>query len=240
MPGCTSLIPLEYRGQHPELFTVAIHSLLGVRGYHSHFDASIKIVEEDKYGRTLFFYDEFNATPPYYLLIAQKTDATYAYYYPNFHFISRDLDTSFAEQVIQELKDKNDWNKPLNKNELIFQRIVRKKTGYRLNEKDRENIFRKAIGYNGDTRISRSDIHLTTDKYGKRLFYSQGVTPDHNSGRIYLAIIINADDSYDLETCFMKITDRFNNYQHDLKAFKELNNWSEPWAIPRQVLAKEQ
>jgi len=46
-----------YNGEYPELYTVAIHSLLGSTGYiqsERRFPAVIRIVEEDTYGRKLF------------------------------------------------------------------------------------------------------------------------------------------------------------------------------------------
>ncbi|MDR2580941.1 MAG: hypothetical protein LBC85_08120 [Fibromonadaceae bacterium] len=213
------LIPLEYRGKHPELFTEAIHSLAGIRGYHSHGDAYVRIVEEDEYGRILFYYgeDEYDS----YRLIAQKSDGAYVYYYPDFNFISRSIGTSFSEQDIPELKDKNDWNKPLDESKFIKQKIVRIKAGHGLSKKNKEEIFRETTGGN----VKRSfDSYLTSDKYGKKLF---GLW----SGELRLFVIINADDSCDLATCFIKFTD--HNYQQELKEFKELNNWNEPWATPK-------
>ena len=224
-------IPTEYRKGHPELFTVAIHSLLGVYGYHSHGDAIIKITEKDKYGRTLFYYRENERSE--HLLIAQKSDDVYIYYYPDFNFISTEYTSYFSEQTILEFKNKNDWNKPLDNSKFIKQKIVRIKTRYNLDKNDREKIFRKATNYNGDENISRLDIYSTSDEHGKKLFFCAGRNLIQNVGyEIDIVAIIDAYGSCDFATCFMKLTDRYN-YQHDLKAFKELNNWSEPWEIPR-------
>jgi hypothetical protein len=223
--GCVMLIPIEYRKEHPELFTEAIHSLLGVKGYHSHGDAIIKIMEKDEYDRVLFYYREDEMSE--HLLIAQKSDGVYVYYYPDFNFISHSYSLpDFSEQAILELKDKNDWNKPLDESKSIKQNITRIKPEYSLDKDLIEEIFEKAIDYSGKETISRGyNMYLTSDENGKKLFLCLGVIPYGNRDWIYLAIIINADGSCDLATCFMKLTDLYN-YQHDLKAFKELNNWT--------------
>lgn len=41
----------------------------------------------------------------------------------------------------------------------------------------------------------------------------------------YVVMFFQPDGSYDEKNGFMELTD-LNNYQDDLKAFKELNNWN--------------
>jgi hypothetical protein len=225
LQGCFPffLIKPSYPGKHPELFTVAIHSLIVARGFSvSGPPAGIRILEEDDYGRILFYHSEgvYNN----HRLIAQKSDNTYVYYYPDFNFISTDF-----RQKTMELKEKNDWNRPLDKSKLIKQRIVKKKARYRLSRNNGEKIYREATGYNGNTRIFRESRYITSDKYGKKMLFTCGRIP--GSEWICLLVIINADGSCDLATCFTRLTESFH-YQHELKAFKELNGWSEPWAYP--------
>jgi hypothetical protein len=231
--GCSSWVPLRYRSNHPELFTEAIHSLLKIRGFHQYTDAGIEIIEKDRYGRILFSYSEDSQAR--YLLIAQKADSTYVYYYPDFNFISIEYyrNTFFSEQDILKLKDRNDWNKPLDENKFIKQKIARIKASYdgkaranyKLNENYAEKILRNATGYNGSETIYGYSEYLTSDEYSRKLFYCLGWIPNGGGfDKVHLAIIINADGSYDLATCFMVLKD-FYNYQHELKEFKELHNW---------------
>jgi len=74
------------------LFTVAIYSLLGARGYtpeyHGYVPTDIKVLEEDDYGRVLFAYCEDQNGTVTTLLIIQKSDEKYSYYYPDYNFIS--------------------------------------------------------------------------------------------------------------------------------------------------------
>jgi len=222
----------KYTGDHSELFTVAIHSLINVRGYVINAPpVSIRIIEKDEYGRVLFYYVEGLSRD--YRLIAQKSDSTYVYYYPNFNFISGSYKTPISEQAILEFKEKNDWNKPLDESKFIKQRIVRKKAKYRFNKDTGEKIFREAIGYNGSATIFQSSRYITSDKYGKKMFRCLGEVPkdsNYNNKWTGLLVIIDIDGSCDLATCFTRLTVPYH-HQHELKAFKELNNWSEPWVV---------
>ena len=66
--SCTST---EYKGEFPELYSVAINSVLGNIGYEAHTDSIIAIIEEDGFGRILFSYTEERMT--YSILIIQKS-----------------------------------------------------------------------------------------------------------------------------------------------------------------------
>ena len=89
--------PAEYIGEYPELFTVAINSLLGVRGYSlsGGHQPTITILEEDDYGRVLFEYREGGFSYPS-RLIMQKAENGYAYFYPYYNFILRYLTSAFS------------------------------------------------------------------------------------------------------------------------------------------------
>jgi len=50
-----------YTGEHPELFSVAINSILGNRGFildHIIMSSDVRVVEHDDFGRTLFLFSE--------------------------------------------------------------------------------------------------------------------------------------------------------------------------------------
>ena len=54
--GCTQR-PYEYQGEYPELYSIAINSLLGAKGYYQAGEQGIQdpeiiFIEEDEYGRT--------------------------------------------------------------------------------------------------------------------------------------------------------------------------------------------
>ena len=125
LTDCWSSHDGTYHGEYPELFSVAINSILGTAGYGSDgelvFDSAIGLVEEDSYGRILFIYYECNEISQYSLVICQKSDDNYAYFYPDYNFISISIEEylydyevleavdSFPVDEIEELKTKNDW-----------------------------------------------------------------------------------------------------------------------------------
>src|SRR5690554_6153268 len=84
--SCTST---EYKGEFPQLYSVATHSILGNLGYADHTDSIITIIEEDGFGRILFSYTEETTT--YSILILQKSDEVYSYYYEDYNFISKEF-----------------------------------------------------------------------------------------------------------------------------------------------------
>lgn len=78
-----------YEGHDYDLFSVAVNSLLGVNGYGGKGSGpKIQVIEEDNYGRKLFSYLGDGLGNSYSLLICQKSDDKYAYYYPDFNIIS--------------------------------------------------------------------------------------------------------------------------------------------------------
>ena len=164
-----------YYGAHPELYTVAINSLLGQRGFSLEkngtltSDSWVRIVEEDDFGRVLFTYTEHDSPTgrTFNLLISQQSDENYVYFLPHYNFLSyrhedRLLNTSWtrvdgqsvhthevvdaaAESIIEELKILNHWNQPLDLEQAVRVPIVRRKDGLICYDV-LEATYRAAIG----------------------------------------------------------------------------------------------
>ncbi len=94
--------------------------------YHSDLkgmEASYEILEEDDYGRVLFFYtapDFISKQQGEYIVICQKITDKYVYFYEDicFEILYDDEDAD-----IQELKKKNDWNSPLDESKMAFREM---------------------------------------------------------------------------------------------------------------------
>jgi len=227
-----------YKGDFPDLYSEAIHSLLGVSGYHSHGDALIEIIEEDSFGRKLFSYSDGTGFNSYNLLVCQKSDETYVFFYPNYNFISMKWEGisigAFSNEEIEALKNKNDWNKNLDQSKCIKIEIVRNKVQpeLKIGKSVFEIFFNKVAeskGYNGCEWTYTSTIYFTSDSDGRMMYsaYGEGRGSTSTNFDVYLALIFNTDGTYNEETCIMELTDLYN-YQDELKAFKELNNWNQP------------
>ena len=238
LAGC---IFTGYKGKYPALYTEAVNSILAIKGYHSHGSPLIELVEEDSFGRLLFSYYEdshYGKGWPnaFSYLICQKIDETYVYYYPDYNFIIKEwnhVDVPFSDKEIEDLKNKNDWGKEISEKELIKYEITRKKKEpeVKIERKDYNVLFQKIAkehGRVGDgTMVQPYVLYLTSDSYGRTLYYASGVHTDvsKEGKKLNLVIIFNPDGSYDEKICVMELID-FYTYQDTLKEFKELNGWN--------------
>lgn len=236
-----------YEGENKDLYSVAVDSLLGSRGYNmingeAFIDPIITILEEDEYGRILFYYFEDSQISTHSLLICQSSDDEYAYYYPDQNYISAPTE-EFSNDDIADLKEKNDWNKEINKAKCVKVKLMQKKIQPRIS-KDMKKKFdilcQKVATENGckgeEPTVFRYADYCTSDNYGRKLYYvwgvhrdvkGEGISPNSQTMYFDLVMVFNPDDTYDETICVMKLEDKYN-YQEDLKAFKDLNNWNKP------------
>lgn len=155
-----------YDGEYPELEVVAINSVPGV--WRSDMSDQVLVLEKDSYGRTLFVckltrvFTYINSTQNGVLaiIISQKTDLETVCYYTEINYdlafledyetLATDelISSHFSEQDIETLKEKNDWNKPLEPDNSRYTKILNvldKKTY--MNKKE-EKTVEKNIGSN--------------------------------------------------------------------------------------------
>ncbi|AUD63295.1 hypothetical protein BK010_06715 [Tenericutes bacterium MO-XQ] len=241
-----------YEKEYKDLYTEAIYSLLGNRGYFLEGeildDPEIIVIEEDNYGRILYAYYESNHVSSYSYLIAQKSDDIYVYFYPNYNFISAAYDydkattqTIFTTDEINQLKTQNDWNLPLDDSKMIHFEItsLKEKPKSKIS-KDTFEILLKSLAqksnYLGDDDLYRYSEYFLTDDYGRTMYYvygigrdmlGEGVSPDSLIQYFHAVIIFQSDGSYNLYHSIMELTD-LQVYQSELQAFKILNNWNLP------------
>ncbi len=245
--GCEKGVP--YSGEDYDLFSVALNSLLGVSGYSGKgATPKIIIIEEDSYGRKLFSYQSDGFVAAYSVLICQKSDDNYAYYYPDYNFISAEyksnvnVESLFTTEEINELKQLNDWNKEIDEEKCVKVKIIKEKKNTKIT-KETEKKFRYLMreiatdtGYKGDDTLFRNAILCTTDDYGRKLYYvngvgydayGEGVSPNSVSRDFHLVVIFNPDGTFDEIKCVIELTDYYK-YQTQVKNFKGLNNWNHP------------
>ena len=69
LSACVRFPDDHYSGDYPELFTVAVNSLLGAKGYsvtEIFHEIILLVIDEDSYGRVMFLYVEPRATSTFY------------------------------------------------------------------------------------------------------------------------------------------------------------------------------
>jgi len=234
----------DYAGEHPELFTIAMNSILGANGW-VYVSPTIKqplleVMEEDSYGRKMFVYCE---TPcpednglgeSYYLFISQFSDENYAYFYTDYNFIRANgsgyphskekwyvLEPMglFSDDGVKSLKNKNDWNKEINYDQCMKAEIIYKKDE-NIDRSNKKTIMKLYHSQVGNRHAFKSASYLTSDNYGRMIYTASGA-----SGKF--VFIFNPDWSYNEDTYAMK---RINfDCQDELKEHKELNNWNQPF-----------
>ena len=242
--GCGSRY---YRGDYPELFTVALNSLLGVVGVAPNLidDPRIVVLEEDNHGRILFMYEEGRGLG-ISILISQKSDGKNVYFYPHYNFIifktfeemtfrvTRDglqMNHLYPEIIAQidGLKKRNDWNQELN-----LEKSIRK-------EIDVYNNFNRKGPVKDSTLLELYDLALgddawenplkfyvnllTTDVYGRSVYLGTGGEWDNQR---HVMMFFQPDGSFDEVKGVMEWVDT-HTYQTALREFKELNGWNQPF-----------
>ncbi|MCH5163316.1 MAG: hypothetical protein J1G38_07535 [Clostridiales bacterium] len=139
-----------YTGKHADLYSIAVDSISGSRGYimsERRHQPAVILIEEDEYGRKMFCYSEsYEQEGQIYLIIGQQSDGGYAYYYPSENYIaSRFSDCynrmgiygskrpasiknpllDFTDEQIEKLKEDNDWGQELNYDKCTKVKIIR-------------------------------------------------------------------------------------------------------------------
>ena len=219
-----------YKGKHQGLYTVALHSLLWINGlsYQTDLlcDPNIQILEQDSYGRVLFTYTEKKFADFSFscLLVSQKEDGNYVYYYADYNFLlvkkedsNSDECVAFSNDDIERLKVMNDWERELDLNKCERKLICDRKNDIPLSGKQLD----MAIDGHNNCHGSQNFYYFTEDSYGRFICY--GYVLDD-----YFAILFNPDLTYNPETCYFVPSDYYN-YQEEFRAFKERNHWNQPY-----------
>lgn len=239
---CFSLLLLiagcGFKVERPDLYTVALNSMLWIRGasYQSDFDGPphIEVLETDSYGRVLFSYREksWHSASLASLLIMQRSDEGYVYFYPDMNFISIPSTTNmqepvaFAEEDIFALKQKNDWEQEIDLQKCVKKEITDRSESFEAYYEDckasetKQKLIEAIRKYDSSDNLDWYFYKGMQDAYGRTLFYGE---IDHQS----MAILFDADMNCDLDTCFF-IPDDFYNYQDEFRTFKERNRWNQP------------
>ncbi len=242
--GCNSAKKVHKQS----LFMTAVYSIVGpyeslnVIKKESNVDAHI---EKDQYGRELFvvllpidywFYSpvgertkEVSAlhvekvkvgyTPTSAMFIIQKYDNEHIYYYEDYCFLLKTQE-GFSNESIEELKGRNDWNKPLQLEKCSIRKNGEMYEGMStiLWDKRSRNAIKKAFS---DEIIEYSVVE---DANGKQLFGVFTHDEKYDSIKAYYVIYDPSLDMIDPEKGIMEVTSL--DYGEELHELKIRNNWN--------------
>ena len=178
-----------------------------------------EVLEEDDYGRILFSMTNhciFSGDDETATVIMQKYDRRYVYFYED---IGYTLD-SFSETV-DELKERNDWGKPLDEAKMSRRRVQYSLDNYLI--LDHESEFNR-IMTKWKMRLERDGASIVnysiTDCNGTHGLYVIVLETKEKEKEYYFSII--DDSSYEDE--YEKI-DNLSDYREELVSFKESCGW---------------
>ena len=217
----------NYRGGEEELFTVAVNSILGSDGSVWHGDRPvIEVLEEDDFGRILFYYYEQDAVSSHNLIISQKVLGDYVYYYPDYNIITNFVN-NFSDAEIESLKQHNDWDKALQEDKMVCKRISGEKECL---EFDEDSVLASLSEIMNTDKENFQYWYFTSDDFGRSaylLLLYDAESAVNSVGKFeyeYYVVILQKDYSYN-ENSMIKLKDNYN-YQDQLSEFKKINNWN--------------
>lgn len=240
LAGCD---PSGYLDSNSELYTVIANNVLGAGSFDTE---STSIIEEDSYGRIMFFYTGGRGYSNIYheqiciIGICQKSDDKYTYYYEDdCFFVCKDLGEwskvsdilPLIQDELEELKKLNDWNKEFNESKMTSAEIVKNfvdKPEYHdgsQHYKTALSTIKCSEGYSLDYYI------VCSDKAGRQLILIQEKPRDSTESyeledvRTFLVIVTNS--GYVSKDSILELTpEQLYNYRDIIKEFKVSNNWN--------------
>ena len=178
-----------------------------------------EVLEEDDYGRILFSVQDYcilSGDDETATVIMQKYDRRYVYFYED---ICYTLD-SFSETV-DELKERNDWEKPLDEAKMSRRRVQYSLDNYLQLDSESEfnrimTKWKMRLAIDGASIVNYS----ITDFNGTHGLYVIVLETKEKEKEYYFSII--DDSSY--EDAYEKIDD-LSDYREELISFKESCGW---------------
>lgn len=210
-----------YRENNVELFSLATSTLLGVSG--SSWD-EITVMESDNQGRILFHYrtnymgiedNELNS-----IMICQKHDSNYVFYYPDYHFVVASTIEEISEDDIAKLKEENAWDEPLNQSKMSKVKISERKGSY-VTSSPLEKYMNGEFDEETEMLVGRE---YWPDEYGSVLYYVDALKVEEDSSRRLRSYMVILNEDAPEKNDFELIEDIWH-YQTQFKEFKERNNW---------------
>lgn len=227
-----------YFGEYTDLYTVAINSILWNNGHSFGADKEmapeIEVIEQDRYGRTLFMYYEkyygcySDATLTFStLLIMQHSSKEFAYYYEDYNYVILGQDRyeplrEFAEEDLEYLKLLNDWDNALDLDKCVRKEIINNKLQISEDSSIVQKVKEKFELQPDDNFIID---HLTSDINGHSIVYgARGVSVDGERMSDYFVAFVQSegDDIQRME--FFEPSDLFD-YRDEFIEFKKQNGW---------------
>lgn len=191
-----------------------------------------EIVEQDAYGRTLFKFwgysdlaYESDTGSLYIYAIIQKDTDEFVWFYDIDCYMMRPSLEAFTEERLDELKNRNDWNKEIdlsraNKVKRVPENKRHISVSYSIDSiKNLASSFCESNEY-------YNYLPICNDQNGKTLYFFRTYKRDAEFNTVDFtayAVIMNADGSYS-DSSIVKL-DKFYDHAEELIALREATGW---------------
>lgn len=232
LTGCTYK---GYSGDHIDLYTVAINSVLWNNGHSfsadKYADPQIEIIDSDMYGRTMFtYYEKYYAGADISfsaLIICQKSNENDVFYYEDINYIVKEQllytesTKKFDTWEIEQLKTGNDWNQEINFNKCVKKQIVKCKPSVPYENEIKNIIIDEFHLISGEYSLF---VNLLTKDSVNSNFIIYGYIRRNDEDGIYFIGFVESDKESLKEVNFLVPLSVFN-YKTEFIEFKKINNW---------------
>ena len=224
----------EYSGDYSNLYTVALNSVLWINGYSSGgcyvLDPQIEKIDEDSYGRVMFFYHE-----EYYsggdvmfaaLIVCQASDKDEVFYYEDVcHIVKKqprivqDVNEVFDAEEIDYLRSINDWNKELDYEKCLRRKITKTKAKIPFEKEIEKRIIDE---FCAEKYIVFMDYLTNNSDDSKFIIYGYIWKSDSDS-ICFVGLVEKENDSIIKLNTF--VPSDVYDYKAEFAEFKRANNW---------------
>lgn len=203
----------------------------------SKFD-KVEKLEEDSYGRCYYSYRTPSTMVDHYELeihvICQKETKTDIYYYPDYCYMARgsrgneeagvSADAEFSEEAIKQLKELNDWNKPLNEGRL--RQIPNKYQKSIVFYLDLADILRDYLNIDEETYVIVNDMEI--NDRNQQMFFCRVFEETEQDGSIAkdYVLVYQESDSQPIVA--------IEEIEHTLDCQDAMHNFRITWFEPEQ------
>lgn len=208
-----------FRTERSDLYAVTCFSVPYIAG-NPEWD-KVFIMEQDSQGRTLYkyiantkFLSDYSDDFVYAMVICQKSDENFAYYYDDFNFILSE-DGEFGEEEITKLKNWNDWSQNLDYSKMakVQNNYHPHKTSYSYSETDflnynEDDILKAWEPYFNDVNLSYRIDLVSKDAKDRYLFAIRELGDDGYKNSYF--VICNSNFEIESPKGIQEINDIFN------------------------------
>ena len=251
MQGCFNFQLQPEKFENEEYGALVVQAENNLLGIYDNWATYCEELEKDSYGRKIYvFWGKTRITRKglyegyshvWAILIQQKIEDGYVYYYEDISYILRDCEFSInisdhhdefinatigslSDSEIDKLKEENDWDKEYNDEKMTKKVILKFNLGLKLKNVSEERLVKVFNTHFSDKYSSWHGFYtyLTSDDYGRHIYFCRTLDENEMYNHFYLIMF------YDIEKYKVFEISNALDYRDEIIEFKRENNWGKP------------